>query len=542
MYSNNKNGENSTANDTEKLYRLLVETVKDYAIFMLDTKGYITTWNEGAQRIKFYKASEIIGKHFSIFYPEEDIAWDKPAYELKVAIKEGRFEDEGWRIRKDGSRFWANVIITAMFEADGTHVGFSKVTRDLTERRSAEQSLEESAEKFRILGESIPQMIWTTLPTGELTYTNKRWMEYTGYMLDELSGDKWHKILHPDDLPAAIHEWELLVKEQKELNVELRLRRKDGIYRWHLSRALPVYDIKNNLILWVGSHTDIEDQKAAATNVNIINEQLAKTVKQLEYSLKALQKEINRRENIEAELIEKNRQLEISNNDLEQFAYVASHDLREPLRMIGSYTSLLISRYNLDNPEINEFAGFIQEGVGRMQILINDLLAYSRVGRSDIDFQQVDVSQMLAEAKEALHAEIEATNANITAPKLPVIDGVASLISNLFQNLIGNAIKFRKPDVAPQIHIDFTSTEDEWKFSVKDNGLGIPKEYQSRIFIIFQRLHTRDKYDGTGIGLAICKKIVEFHGGKIWVESEPGQGSTFYFTIAKHNRKLTMGE
>ncbi|MGZ5303192.1 MAG: PAS domain-containing sensor histidine kinase, partial [Bacteroidia bacterium] len=531
-----------TENNTNELYRLLVESVKDYAIFLLDKNGIITTWNEGARHIKQYTAAEIIGKHFSIFYPEEDILWGKPAYELKGALKEGRFEDEGWRVKKDGTQFWANVIITPVYNSRGEHIGFSKVTRDLTERRNAEQNLAESAEQFRILGESVPQMIWTSLPTGEAFYMNKRWVEFTGYTINELTGDQWHKVLHPDDLETAINAWSELVDRQKEINIEVRLRRKDGVFRWHLTRALPVYDKKNNLILWVGSHTDIDDQKSASVQINIANKQLEKTVKQLEFSLKALREEVNRREYIEEELIEKNRQLEISNNDLEQFAYVASHDLREPLRMIGSYTSLLLARYNLDDPDIKEFAGFIEEGVSRMQILINDLLAYSRVGRTDIAFEQVEVSKMLEEAKETLRAEIENSNAKIFAPKLPVIEGVPSLISNLFQNLIGNAIKFRKPELTPEIRIDFTSTEEEWKFSVQDNGLGIPREYQSRIFIIFQRLHTRDKYDGTGIGLAICKKIAEFHGGKIWVESEIGQGSTFYFTIAKQQRKPQAAE
>ncbi|RYD70102.1 MAG: PAS domain S-box protein, partial [Sphingobacteriales bacterium] len=254
-------------NITDDHYRLLVESVKDYAIFLLDPNGYITTWNEGAQRAKQYKADEIIGKHFSTFYPEEDLAWDKPAYELKIAIKEGRFEDEGWRIRKDGTRFWANVIITAVYDRQGKHIGFSKVTRDLTERKRAEQELADSAEKFRILGESVPQMIWTSDATGHALYMNQRWKDYTGFSIEELQGEKWFRIIHPDDLQDAQNAWNDVINNVRELNHEVRLRRKDGVYRWHLSRALPFYDDYGKLVLWVGSHTDIEDQKAASAEV-----------------------------------------------------------------------------------------------------------------------------------------------------------------------------------------------------------------------------------------------------------------------------------
>jgi PAS domain S-box-containing protein len=391
----------------EEIYRLLVSGVKDYAIFMIDTEGYIASWNEGARSIKGYNADEIIGKHFSIFYPEEEKNW-KPAYELKVAKAEGRFEDEGWRIRKDGSKFWANVIITRVLDDNGNHIGFSKVTRDLTERKKSEEELK-------------------------------------------------------------------------------------------LARV-----------------------------------QLEKTVEQLQASVKSLHDEVALRKQAEEMLAKKNKELEISNTDLEQFAYAASHDLKEPLRMIGSYSNLLIKSYSSEDPDTSVYAKFIREGVINMQSLINGLLDYSRIGRSDIKFTEVDLNVILNDVKISLAEQISETNTKLTIDKLPHVLGIHSLLSNLFQNLIANAIKFRKNAVDPVIEINAEDQGDDLLFSVKDNGIGIKKEYQNKIFIIFQRLHTREEYDGTGLGLAMCKKIVEFHGGKIWVESEFKEGSTFYFTLPKY--------
>jgi chemotaxis family two-component system sensor kinase Cph1 len=234
---------------------------------------------------------------------------------------------------------------------------------------------------------------------------------------------------------------------------------------------------------------------------------------------------------MEKELIEKNNLLQRSNTDLEQFAYVASHDLKEPLRMIGSYSTLLVNKYPLEDPDVELFSKFILDGVSHLQSLINGLLDYSRIGRADIRFKDTYIPDVIEKVKLALNSQIVASGAVITSSDMPHVKGVSSLITNLFQNLIANAIKFGKADVQPLIEIKAERQGDKYLFSVRDNGIGFSPEYEERIFGIFQRLHTRQEYEGTGIGLALCKKIVEFHKGKLWVESNPEEGSTFYFTL-----------
>ncbi|MBV9895064.1 MAG: PAS domain S-box protein [Chloroflexi bacterium] len=225
--------------------------------------------------------------------------------------------------------------------------------------------------------------------------------------------------------------------------------------------------------------------------------------------------------------------LERSNHELEQFAYVASHDLQEPLRMVASYTQLLSRRYRgkLDQ-DADEFIGFAVDGARRMQELINDLLAYSRVGSRPLELQSVDTGLVVDRVVGDLGAAIEETGATVAHEELPTIEADRGQLQQLFQNLIANGIKFHKPEVAPLVHISAKPHIDGWTFAVSDNGIGIEPQYLERIFVLFQRLHSRAEYPGTGIGLAICKKIVERHGGAIRVESEPGRGTTFEFTLA----------
>lgn len=225
------------------------------------------------------------------------------------------------------------------------------------------------------------------------------------------------------------------------------------------------------------------------------------------------------------------RELKQSNTELEQFAYIASHDLQEPLRMVGSYCQLLQRRYKgkLDK-DADEFIGFAVEGATRMQRMINDLLAYSRVGRSGKGFAPVPLGEVVRAAVANVQIAIEESGAQVRWKDLPTVEGEKSQLLQVFQNLIGNAIKFRG-DRVPEIDIAARKDGEDWHLSVRDNGIGIEPQYVERIFLIFQRLHDRSKYDGTGIGLAVCKKVVEQHGGRIWVESAPGQGSTFHFTL-----------
>ncbi|MGH7740246.1 MAG: PAS domain-containing sensor histidine kinase, partial [bacterium] len=348
--------------DSEERFRLLVNFVKDYAIFLLDPEGKVMTWNDGARRLKGYLDAEIIGRHFSCFYTPEDIARKHPEELLKTAKAEGRAEEEGWRVRKDGTRFWAENVLTALWDEGGTLKGFAKITRDITQRKK----------------------------------------------IDELAR---------------------------------------------------------------------------------------------------------------------------SNRELEQFAYVASHDLQEPLRMVSSFVQLLALDYKgrLDKTADQ----YIQEAVGgvkRMQALILDLLTYSRLDSGGRPFEKVDCAEALGQALADLEVGLKGSGAKVFQSALPVVKGDFNQMVQLFQNLIANAVKF-KADDPPEIHVGARKEDGEWIFCARDNGIGLDPVYAEQIFEIFKRLHTRHEYPGTGIGLAICKKVVTRHGGRIWVESELGKGASFFWTL-----------
>lgn len=387
-----------------------------------------------------------------------------------------------------------------------------KVMNDSLEAAVQERTLklEESMQRFRTIIEAIPQMAWTSTPEGAADYYNQKWYDYTGASYEQLYGYGWEKYLHPDDRERTAKAWKTSLATGEQYEIEYRWRRKDGQYRWLLGRAVPVKDKNGRITLWVGTGTDIHDQKLLS---------------------QALEQKVGMRTK---ELTQANEELARSNRDLEQFAYVASHDLKEPLRMISSYTQLLDKKLtgSLDK-DAEEYMDFVLEGSQRMSSLINDLLDYSRVGRSNDVKEVVNINEILAKVLSNLQAQITETNAFVTYDSMPVIHGVFSQLLQLFQNLIANALKFHKEDENPAVSIACEEKSDEYLFSIKDNGVGIPNEYKERVFVIFQRLHNREKYSGTGIGLAICKKIVEFHGGQIWFESEVDRGTTFYFTLKK---------
>ena len=499
------------ARESEERFRLLVDDVKDYAIFMLSPNGSVASWNEGARRILGYEEREIIGERFSRFYTEEDVSECNPKRELELAAAEGCYEGEGWRVRKDGARFWTSTPITAVRDEEGNLRGFSNVTRDITGNKKTEEALRKSETKFRTLVEQIPAVTYIEAPDEgdepewNMLYVSPQVEDLLGYTPEEYMSDPniLEKHLHPADRERVLAEDVRTEETGEPFRVEYRVLTRDGRVAWIRDEALLVRDEEGNPLFWQGVMYDITERKR-----------------------------------IEAELQERARELERSNTELEQFAYVASHDLQEPLRMVSSYTQLLARRYKgkLDS-DADDFIHYAVDGANRMQTLINDLLAYSRVGTRGKEFAPTETRVVFEAARANLLGAIEECGAEVTSGELPTVMGDETQLVQLFQNLLANALKFRDEKRVPKIHVGAERRGGEWLFSVRDNGIGIDPQYAERIFVIFQRLHGKADYTGTGIGLAICKKIVERHGGRIWVKSQLGEGSTFYFTLRASERE-----
>ena len=377
------------------------------------------------------------------------------------------------------------------------------VQRDSFAREFAEEALREGEERFRTLANNISQLAWMADEKGYIFWYNQRWFDYTGITLVEMAGWGWQKVHHPDHVQQVVAKISKCFQSGEVWEDTFPLRGRDGNYRWFLSRAVPICDPEGRVLRWFGTNTDISERMRS-------EEHLLRTVGELKRS----------------------------NDELQQFAYIASHDLQEPLRMVASYIQLLAKRYKgrLDS-DADEFIAYAVDGSNRMRGLIQDLLAYSSAGTNGTALREISSENALKEALTNLRATIEESGAVVTHDSLPTITTDDTQLARVFQNLVGNAIKYRSAEV-PRVQISATKNGDkEWIFSVRDNGLGIDPQYFERIFILFQRLHGQKEFKGTGIGLAICRKIVERLGGRIWVESQPKKGSTFYFALPERNGK-----
>jgi PAS domain S-box-containing protein len=607
--------------ESEERYRMVLDGVKDHAIFMMDPKGQIISWNAGAERIKGYRADQIIGRNFSCFFPPEDVKRGRPEEVLRITAANGWHEEQGMRVRKDDSQFFASVRFTALRDPSGNLRGFSEFSHDLSESK-------EAGAKYRGLLEAAPDAMVVVNEAGEIVLVNLQAEKQFGYRRDELVGQKVKNIIPDgfaerliadstrsaaDALAQQIGTGIELIgrrKEGSEFPIEIMLSpldsaegilvtaairdigvRKDaekhlaqmeGRYRGLLEAAPDAMVVVNQggeiVLLNVqaekqfGYHRDeligqkvkniipegfaerlIADSTRSAadalaqqigTGIELIGRRKEGSEFPIEIMLSPLDsaegilvtaaiRDISVRQKAEAHLFQKVEELNRSNEELGQFAYVASHDLHEPLRMIASYMQLLSRRYKgrMDS-DADEFISFAVDGAIRMQRVIQDLLDFSRVGSRGKDLRDTSSEEALQQALINLRSAIDESGALVTHDPLPTVLADESQLTQLFQNLIGNAIKYQSSGTVPRVHISAAENDGKkWTFSVQDNGMGIDFQYFEKIFGMFQRLHAREEFAGTGIGLAICKKIVERHGGRIWVESALGQGSTFLFTL-----------
>jgi len=475
---------------SEERMRILIDGVEDYAIFMLDPQGIVVTWNAGAERMKGYQAHEIIGQNFSRFYTQSDVNQGIPQEELRIAATSGRSDSEHMRVRRDGSQFWAKLVLTAARDKSAKLLGFSEISHDITERKRAEANYE------RVLENALDGMVVVN-QAGAIVLLNVQAERQFGYYRDDLVGRHVETII-PRGVTERLSDafTGATTRTRKlQLGIEIQGRRSDGS------------DFPIEIML-----TPREIAEGVLTTVAI--------------------RDLTDRKNAERLLAATATELKRSNEELAQFASVASHDLQEPLRMVVSYTGLLAANYQgrLDS-DADEFIAFAVDGCERMQQMIRDLLIYSRAGSERPVLAKTSSEDTLRDAMVNLRAAVQESGAIVSHDSLPEIMMDRGQLTQVFQNLIGNAIKYHNVGV-PRIHVS-ASAEDagQWIFSVRDNGLGIHADEFDRIFVLFQRLHAQEEFAGTGIGLSICKKVLERCGGRIWVESTVGEGSTFHFAV-----------
>jgi PAS domain S-box-containing protein len=379
------------------------------------------------------------------------------------------------------------------------------------ERTRVQRELRDSEQQFRTLANAIPNLAWMAHADGYIFWYNRRWYEYTGTTAEQMQGWGWQSVHDPAILPLVLEHWKVSLTTGHPFEMVFPLKGADGSFRAFLTRVEPIRDENGRIVRWFGTNTDVTSQQEAESREKRAKEMAERTSEALRRS---------------------NDDLRRANDDLNQFAYSASHDLREPLRMISIYTQLLGRKVSghLD-AEGQQFASYVLKGASRLEALIRDLLAYTKVAEAtEAPAASTDANQALQDVLSNLSAAIGEAGAQIHSADLPRVAAAEVHVTQLFQNLIGNAVKYRgeKP---PEIRIDAVRRNERWEFSVADNGIGIEEQYKEHIFGIFKRLHNTDEFSGTGIGLAICQRIVQRYGGRIWVESEFGRGSTFFFTL-----------
>ena len=492
---------------SEERFRTLTEQVRDYAIFMLDPEGRVVSWNTGAEQIKGYRADEILGEHFSRFYPPEDRDSGKPEEALRIAIAEGRYETGGWRLRRDGSRFWARVLITAMRDPQGRLIGFSKITRDLTERQRAEDALRASEERFRSVAESANDAFISSDEQGNIVHWNQGAGRIFGYTAAEAIGQPITLIM-PQRFRAA-HElglyWYLQAQEKHVVGrtSELTGLRKD-------STEIP---IELSLSSWktadgsffTGIIRDITERKRTEREIKMLNDGLQS----------------------------RNEDLAAANKELEAFSYSVSHDLRAPLRHIDGFSKLLLEEHGTElSAQARDFLNLVREATSEMSQLVDDLLNLSRVGRQELTLQVTDLDAVVRDMVSSLQAEHSGRSLQFLVQPLPPVECDLPLLKQVFANLLSNAVKFTRPRSPAVIEVSSFFENGRPVFVVRDNGVGFDMKHVDKLFGVFQRLHRQEDFEGTGVGLAIVQRIVHKHGGRIWVQAQPDQGASFYFTLA----------
>jgi PAS domain S-box-containing protein len=492
----------------EERLRQFTQHVKDYAIIMLDPKGNIITWAPGAEKMKGYTADEILGKNINVFYTKEDVAKGIPTYNLEQALKRGHYETQGWRVRKDRSLFWADIVITTIYGDDGELKGFAKITRDLTERKRIEEQMKNTNAFLDSVLENIPNMVFVK-DARDLRFIrfNVAGERLLGYNKHEMLGKNDHDFFPKEQADAFTANDRAVLDGTEVVDIpEEEINTATG-KKWLHTRKIAIKDTYGKPLYLLGISEDITERKEREDEIIMLNR----------------------------ELVRNNVQLETVNKELEAFSYSVSHDLRAPLRAIHGYTKILLEDYN---SKIDEDGKHMMDAVMsnaiKMGQLIDDLLAFSRMGKKELMIGPVDMTLIAATALNNIKEGYEKPlKANITLHPLLPASADYNLMEQVFGNLISNAIKYSSKVDTPTIEISSYHANGENIYYVKDNGVGFDMRYYDKLFGVFQRLHSNAEFDGTGVGLALVKRIVSRHGGRVWAEAEPNKGATFYLALNK---------
>jgi PAS domain S-box-containing protein len=503
---------------SEERFKLLIDSVRDYAIFMLDPTGIVLTWNAGAERFKGYKPDEIIGRHFSLFYPPEALARGLPEFELETAGRVGVFEDEGWRVRKDGSLFWANVVITAMRGGDGRLLGFAKVTRDLTQRRGHEEELRRSEERFRLLVEGVSDYaIFMLDANGRVVTWNVGAERIKGYSASDIIGQHF-SVFYPEDVKESgwpEHELRVAGETGKFIDTGWRVR-KDGTTFWANVTITALRDDSGRLLGYAKLTRDLTQTKR---------------VEAIELATR------QREEMLEAERSAR-MAAQRATRVKDEFLATLSHELRTPLSAILGWTQVLLRGGQTREPASLQRAIEVIDRNARVQVqLIDDLLDLSRImtGKIRLDLHQVSLLSIVEAAVDSAMPAAQTKGLRLKAilgSGKDIVSADSTRLQQVVWNLLTNAIKFTPK--GGQIQVLLQRVNSHLELSVSDTGIGIPASYLPHVFDRFSQRDssTTRAFGGLGLGLAICKQLVELHGGSIRVASQgEGKGATFFVDL-----------
>ncbi len=509
--------------EAEEKFRLLVESVNDYGIFLMDPEGYIQSWNAGAEKIKGYTADEIIGKHFSTFYTVPDIQRNHPQEELKLAIKNGKYQEEGWRLRKNGTKFWAYIVITPLRNKHGDLVGFAKVTRDLTERKEAEEKLRQSEERSRRMFEGIKDYAMIMLdPEGHIVSWNEGARRIKGYEPSEVIG-KYFSIFYPEsDIQMGKCEYELReAKLTGRFEDEGWRVRKDGTKFWANVLITAIRDDNKNIIGFSKLTRDITDKKRSDDLLKMAHANLERRV-----------------EERTRQLTETNEKLQKAIYIRDEFLSIASHELRTPLTPLKlqiqglAHTLRRGGLTDLSIEKVKKVTESCDKSITRLSLLIDNLLDVSRInmGKLNLNYEKTDLVALTSDIIDRHRQEITVSGSKVNFSfEHEVIGNFDRLrLEQVISNLLTNSLKYgmRRP-----ISISISDDTHHATITIQDKGIGISQKDFERIFLRFERATSDMKIGGLGLGLYITKQIVEAHGGNISVRSEVGEGSTFTVKI-----------